>query len=314
MRLLYSASFIIMLIDMLTKKPIKDAVILCNGKQNPYVSKDDGYYVFCNLSPGSYSIFISASGYINKEFDTSLEFGESKKFIFFLSFQSNNSRLLNVPRIEFLIKKDNQILKNKEVKFISKTSQMIKMIQKIKKGEQEVILNVPENNFFIFQNFIYSAKCDEKNEQDEKDQNLDDEVAKLEAELNDLESDEEDKKKQSSEADKNKDKKENKSKNQSKFIKNLLFIGYDRKFNAYILNKETDIEIPVGGNFYPYWNLQTDSKGKVTIPFSQKLINDGFIIFEISCDNYMVKRKVNLKRMNMQQNILRVRINFKDED
>ena len=314
MRLLYSASFIIMLIDMLTKKPIKDAVILCNGKQNPYVSKDDGYYVFCNLSPGSYSIFISASGYINKEFDTSLEFGESKKFIFFLSFQSNNSRLLNVPRIEFLIKKDNQILKNKEVKFISKTSQMIKMIQKIKKGEQEVILNVPENNFFIFQNFIYSAKCDEKNEKDEKDQNLDDEVAKLEAELNDLESDEEDKKKQSSEADKNKDKKENKSKNQSKFIKNLLFIGYDRKFNAYILNKETDIEIPVGGNFYPYWNLQTDSKGKVTIPFSQKLINDGFIIFEISCDNYMVKRKVNLKRMNMQQNILRVRINFKDED
>ena len=367
MRLLYSASLVIMLIDILTKSPIKNAVILCNGKQNPYVSKDDGYYVFCNLDPGSYKIFVSASGYINKEFDTSIEFGESKKFILFLSFQSTNLRLLNVPRIEFLIKKNKQILKNQEIKFISKTPEMIKMIQKIKKGDQEVILNVPENNFFIFQNFIYSVKYEknneekkdkendeenkeseknEKNKNDEKkDDNLDDEIAKLEAELNDLDSDddkkkEKDKDKEESDDDDDDDKEgsdddEEKSEDKEKFdddnkkennkeekklekqetlIKNLLFIGYDRKFSAYILEKESDIDIPVGGNFYPYWNLQTDSKGKVVIPFSQKLINEGFIIFEISFDNYMRKRKINLKKMDLNRKILTVRINFKDKN
>ena len=373
MRLLYSASLVIMLIDILTKSPIKNAVILCNGKQNPYVSKDDGYYVFCNLDPGSYKIFISASGYINKEFDTSIEFGESKKFILFLSFQSTNLRLLNVPRIEFLIKKNKQILKNQEIKFISKTPEMIKMIQKIKKGDQEVILNVPENNFFIFQNFIYSVKYEknneenkdkendeenkeseknEKNENDENDENdekkdddLDDEIAKLEAELNDLdsdddkekdddkegsnddeekdnnkeESDEEERSDNTEESEDNDNKKENnkeekKLEKQETLIKNLLFIGYDRKFSAYILEKESDIDIPVGGKFYPYWNLQTDSKGKVVIPFSQKLINEGFIVFEISFDNYMRKRKINLKKMDLNRKILTVRINFKDKN
>jgi len=374
MRLLYSASLVIMLIDILTKSPIKNAVILCNGKQNPYVSKDDGYYVFCNLSPGSYKIFVSASGYVNKEFDTSIEFGESKKFILFLSFQSTNLRLLNVPRIEFLIKKNKQILKNQEIKFISKTPEMIKMIQKIKKGDQEVILNVPENNFFIFQNFIYLVKYEknneenkdkendeenkesEKNENDEKkDDDLDDEIAKLEAELNDLDSDDsedkdddkeqsnddeekDDDKERSDDDDKDKDnnkeesneeeksdstkesedndnkKEEKKLEKQETLIKNLLFIGYDRKFSAYILEKESDIDIPIGGNFYPYWNLQTDSKGKVVIPFSQKLINEEFIIFEISFDNYMRKRKINLKKMDLNRKILTVRINFKDKN
>lgn len=352
MRLLYSASLVIMLIDILTKSPIKNAVILCNGKQNPYVSKDDGYYVFCNLSPGSYKIFISASGYVNKEFDTSIEFGESKKFILFLSFQSTNSRLLNVPRIEFLIKKNKQILKNQEIKFISKTPEMIKLIQKIKKGDQEVILNVPENNFFIFQNFIYSVKYEknneenkdkendeeskesEKNENDEKkDDDLDDEIAKLEAELNDLDSDDdkekdddkeesdddddeksEDKEKFDDDNKKENNKEEKKLEKQETLIKNLLFIGYDRKFSAYILEKESDIDIPVGGNFYPYWNLQTDSKGKVVIPFSQKLINEGFIVFEISFDNYMRKRKVNLKKMDLNRKILTVKMDFKDKD
>lgn len=327
MRLLYSASLVIMLIDILTKSPIKNAVILCNGKQNPYVSKDDGYYVFCNLSPGSYKIFISASGYVNKEFDASIEFGESKKFIFFLSFQSNNSRLLNIPRIEFIVKENKQILRNREIKFISKIPQMIKIIQEIKKGEQEAILNVPENNFFIFQNFIYSVKYDKKEERDKIDNkegkkdkendDLDDEIAKLEAELNDLDSDEEEKSKDNDGKKNNEDKKEDRkgknSEDHEKLIKDLLFIGYDRKFNAYILEREADVDIPIGGNFYPYWTLQTDSKGKVVIPFSQKLINEGFIIFEISFDNYMKKRKINLKKMDLDKKIITVRINFQDE-
>ena len=155
---MYSASFVIMLVDVLTKSPITNAVILCNGKQNPYVTKDDGYYVFCNLYPGSYNIYIAATGYVNKEFSTDIGFGESKKFILELSFKSKNPTLFNVPRMEFLIKKDDLPLKNTEVKITLKTEvKTMKLVQQINPGDQEILLNIPENAIFSLQRYIYSV-------------------------------------------------------------------------------------------------------------------------------------------------------------
>ena len=158
MRIMYNASFVIMLVDVLTKQPVTDAVILCNGKQNPYVTKDDGYYVFCNLYPGSYNIYIAATGYVNKEFSTNIGFGESKKFILELSFKSKNPALFNVPRIEFLIKNGDLPLKNTEVKITLKTEvKTMKLIQQINPGDQEILLNIPENAAFSLQRYIYSV-------------------------------------------------------------------------------------------------------------------------------------------------------------
>ena len=43
----------------------------------------------------------------------------------------------------------------------------------------------------------------------------------------------------------------------SEFItQEMLFLGYDRKFNAYILEKEVPTDVPIGGSFFPYWNLK----------------------------------------------------------
>ena len=182
MRLLYSASFVIMLVDILTKQPIKEAVILCNGKQNPYVTKDEGYYVFCNLYPGDYEISIYANGYVSKTFNSSLEFGESKEFILEMSFESTNDRLLNVPRIEFSVFKNNLLVKESEIKITLKTHvRTIKLIQKIKSGEQEILLNIPEDNSFILQNFIYHLDNVQEISESDGDEKDDDE---LDEELN----------------------------------------------------------------------------------------------------------------------------------
>ena len=59
MRLLHKASLVFLLKDVYSKYPVISAVILCNGKQNPYTRKNDGYYVFSNLNPGNYDIEIS---------------------------------------------------------------------------------------------------------------------------------------------------------------------------------------------------------------------------------------------------------------
>lgn len=335
MRLLYSASFVIMLVDILTKQPIKEAVILCNGKQNPYVTKDEGYYVFCNLYPGDYEISIYANGYVSKTFNSSLEFGESKEFILEMSFESTNDRLLNVPRIEFSVFKDNLLVKESEAKITLKTHvKTIKLIQKIKSGEQEIILNIPEDNSFILQNFIYHLdnvqEISESND-DEKDDNEDEELNEdyedfdedldedNEGEEDESEEDEEDiEDKENSENAENdnddeidSDENNDNDKIESKTIdQEMLFVGYDRKFNAYILDKEVKQNIPIGGVFLPYWNLKTDRKGKIILPFFSKIMKDLELEFAINFKDGTKTVKVNTDKFDLKLKILKVRLDL----
>lgn len=347
MRLLYSASFVIMLVDILTKQPIKEAIILCNGKQNPYVTKDAGYYVFCNLYPGDYEISIYASGYVSKTFSSSLEFGESKEFILEMSFESTNDRLLNIPRIEFLVFKDNLLVKESEVKITLKTHvKTIKLIQKIKSGEQEIILNIPEDNSFILQNFIYhldnvqeisNSNGDEKEEkdddeldnEDEEDENEDEESEEDENGGEDAENLDEDIEDENEKSEKNSEDAENESEENdnddeidsdenndnekigSKTIdQEMLFVGYDRKFNAYILDKEVKQNIPIGGVFLPYWNLKTDRKGKIILPFFSKIMKDVELEFDINFEDEIKTVKVNTDKFDLKLKILKVRVNL----
>ena len=352
MRLLYSASFVIMLVDILTKQPIKEAVILCNGKQNPYVTKDEGYYVFCNLYPGDYEISIYANGYVSKTFSSSLEFGESKEFILEMSFESTNDRLLNVPRIEFSVFKDNLLVKESEAKITLKTHvKTIKLIQKIKSGEQEIILNIPEDNSFILQNFIYhldnvqeisESDGDEKDDdeldeelneddiedtEDDKDfdEDLDEDNEEDESEEDEEDNeDEEDIEDESEESEKNdggtendnddeidSDENNDNEKIESKTIdQEMLFVGYDRKFNAYILDKEVKQNIPIGGVFLPYWNLKTDRKGKIILPFFSKIMKDLELEFDINFKDGTKTVKVNTDKFDLKLKILKVRLDL----
>ena len=338
MRIMYSASFVIMLVDVLTKSPITNAVILCNGKQNPYVTKDDGYYVFCNLYPGSYNIYIAATGYVNKEFSTDIGFGESKKFILELSFKSKNPTLFNVPRMEFLITKDDLPLKNTEVKITLKTEvKTMKLIQQINPGDQEILLNIPENAAFSLQRYTYSVprkflkwkKEDKKSDKDEKKEN--DEESD-EEEKDDNEDDDSEKEKESEENEKKSEKENDKEKNKkdknkindkekkssdesgedtekSEFIiQDMLFLGYDRKFNAYILEKEVTTDVPIGGSFFPYWNLKTDNYGKLILPFLPKLMIGTKLEFEISVNEQKKLVKTNFNKFDVKQKKISLKV------
>ena len=339
MRVIYSASFVIMLVDILTKQPITDAVILCNGKQNPYVTKDEGYYVFCNLYPGNYDIYIAATGYVNKEFSTKIEFGESKKFILELSFESRNPKLLNVPRIEFYITKDKLNLKQTEVLINLKTEiKSMKLIQQINPGDQGILLNIPENNIFTLQRYIYSVPRkylkEKKEDKDKKKKKSEDEDKNKDEEENEEKSEDEESEEESEDETKNKEEKkgneeknkenskekeeknENKNKSsenntESEFItQEMLFLSYDRKYNAYILEKEISVDIPIGGSFYPYWNLKTDKYGKLVLPFLRKLMTGTKLEFEILIDNQKKIIKADLNKFDIKQKILKLNLNF----
>lgn len=325
MRIMYNASFVIMLVDILTKQPITDAVIFCNGKQNPYVTKDEGYYVFCNLYPGNYNIYIAATGYVSKEFSTDIKFGESKKFILELSFESRNPKIFNIPRLEFSIKKNKLPLKYAEINLILKTEiKSMKLIQQINPGDEEILLNIPEDNKFLLQKYIYSVprKYLKHKKSDSEDTKDEEEKEKEKDEKNeDNESEEEENKEEQEDSeDKSKNKKEktkepdedssgqDSNENREFITQKMLFLGYDRKFNAYILEKKIPTDVPIGGSFFPYWNLKTDKYGKLILPFLRKLMTGTNLEFEISFGDQKKLIKANLNKFDINQKKLNLNL------
>lgn len=76
--MIHRASLVFLLKDIYSQGPVTNAVILCNGKQNPYTRKNDGHYVFSNLYPGEYVINITCSGYVPLELKVNLRENETQ--------------------------------------------------------------------------------------------------------------------------------------------------------------------------------------------------------------------------------------------
>ena len=293
MRVIHNASLIILIIDILRKAPITDAVILCNGIQNPYVKKDSGYCIFCDLQPGEYNIEIFSPGFIKKEFKCELALGECKKLIFEMSFKSDNHRLLNLPRIELLIKdkNKNEIMTNQDARITIKSPiNFLKLINNAKKGSTGIVLNFENTPSLIFQNYIYefiensnsTTKIDKN-----KDKNKDD--------------------KKNNDQEKKNDKGKNPN---SKIFEELFFLGYDFQYSAYILLHELKNDLRIGGKFYPFWNLSSDKKGKIVIPIFPRFMNKSFFDMEIKVNNASKIVKIDTSKID-KNNVILCRINLK---
>ena len=386
MRVIHNASLIILVIDIFRKIPIDEVEILCNGLQNPYLKKDSGYYIFCDLQPGNYKIEIFSPGFIKKEINCTLEFGECKKIVSEMSFKSTNPSISRLPRIELLIKDKNkdEILTNQDAKIIMKNPvSFLKLINNAKKTSMGVVLNVENIHSLHFQNYIYEfidngsndekkSDKDKKDGEDSKDEDkerssddelddllndLDDEEKngkdKKESEnskdedkgkssddelddlLNDLDddkkddedesSDEEEKdldeddkddeeKKESDEKDNdsneskkdNSDEKLDKSKGKNdKVSEELFFLGYDIEYNAYILLNELQRDLKVGGQFFPFWNLSSDDKGKIVVPIFPKFMNKSFFKIEVKVNDSSKIIKIDTSKFNRRNAISR---------
>jgi hypothetical protein len=257
-----------MLTDIGSKMPITDAVILCNGKQNPYIRKDEGYYIFADLCPGHYKIEIFCSGYVNTDLECELKAGQSHSFVFDLPYNSVNPSLVGTPRFEFLVKKDGKSIKNKNILVILKNPvKLLKVIQKAKQGDQMIFLNINDDPLLFPQRYIFTHKGkDEKKELENK------------PEQNDNKKNEE-----NGLNDENSGNTENKNR---KNIKQKIFIvGFDKDSGTYALHKPIKESMPIGGSFMPYWELKTDHKGKVILPLMGRFIKDSKVNFELQLDD-----------------------------
>lgn len=359
MRIIYKASLIIMLNDIADKMPITNAVILCNGKQNPYVRKDEGYYVFSNLYPGNYKIEILCSGYVATEFECNLTENESKYFMLDLPFESVNPKLLNIPRFEFRIKNQNKPLIKKNIKITLKvSSKLLKIVQKSNQGDQIVFLNAYNDPLLSPQRYMCKVrkakksenaqknKPDSKPEESKKTEEKKPESAEKNANNANAEKDEENNKKpenaenskanagkndkeeskpenaeNSKASDEKNDKEDNKSENTenpkpenaatANADQKILILNFDKKLDAYVLQEPLKGALDIGTSLLPYWELKTDSQGKLVLPFSSRFMKTSKLKFEIELENQKKEIIADLKYFDTVYKNLDVEIKIK---
>lgn len=159
MRVIYRASLVVLLKDIYSKIPITTAVILCNGKQNPYTRKNDGYYVFSNLYPGDYNINISCKGYTDLNFSVNLQENETKVMTFDMPYTVDNPNITNLTRFEITMFENKQPLADLDVTLkLKNDSGFLKLIKPVKAGSYDIKLNVDMLSGVIGQKYIYKVK------------------------------------------------------------------------------------------------------------------------------------------------------------
>ncbi len=154
------ASLVFLLKDVYTKTPINTAVILCNGKQNPYVRKKSGHYVFSDLFPGNYEISISCKGYNSLKFPVELKENETKVMNFDLSYTVDNPNLSNSARFEITFYHLKKRFSDSSISLcLGDESSFMKLIENAQQGANELRLNLDElADGIIGQEYIYEIK------------------------------------------------------------------------------------------------------------------------------------------------------------
>lgn len=160
MRIIHRACLVFLLKDVYNKTPVTTAAILCNGKQNPYVRKKSGHYVFSDLFPGKYDISISCKGYNSLEFPVELKENETKVMNFDLSYTPDNTNISNSIRFQMTFYHLKKKVPNADVSvFLEDEASFIKLVEDAAVGAEEIKLNIDEmTEGIIGQKYIYEVK------------------------------------------------------------------------------------------------------------------------------------------------------------
>ena len=238
MRVIHKAALVFMLKDIYSKMPITNAVILCNGKQNPYTRKKEGYYVFSNLYPMEYEINISAKVYTDLNFNVTLRENETQVLHYDMPYSVDNENLTHLTRFEISVSHKKERLKDKEIKLVLKNeANFMKVIEAAQAGAEELKLNLDMMPSLIGQNYIYEFK-----------------------------------------------------KQQTEFS----LWGYDNEKKVYTLKKPLEADIEPGGKFYPFWNLKTDSLGRITMPLVSQFMTENEVKFQVVIPEEELSSKVSV--------------------
>jgi len=145
MRVIHRASLVFLLKDIYSKSPITSAEILCNGKQNPYTRKKDGYYVFSDLYPQEYTINITCPGYVPMEFKVTLRENETQVMPITMPYSVDNEAMRKITHFNIDILHRKKPVIEKDL-FLTLTNELdfIKLVEPTAAGSDILKLNMEE--------------------------------------------------------------------------------------------------------------------------------------------------------------------------
>ncbi len=239
MRLLHRASLVFLLNDIYSKSPITTAVILCNGKQNPYTRKDDGHYVFSNLYPGDYTINISCIGYVPIELKINLKENETIVMPITMSYSMNNNAMQRLTRFNLHIEHEAQPLKNEKVMLrLCNELSFLKLIEPVAAKSDAMKLNLEDFTPGILgQSYVYKVR--EKNYE-------------------------------------------------------FTITSFDQEKKNYILRDFVQKEVPIDGKFYAVWHLNTDSQGRIIMPYISQFMQGQTVSFECTFNDFQGTAEIDI--------------------
>lgn len=163
MRVIHRASLVFLLRDIYSKSPITNAEILCNGKQNPYTRKKEGYYVFSNLYPEEYTINISCSGYVPMEFKINLRENETQVMPITMSYSVDNEGMRKITHFNIdVIHRKRPVIEKDAFLTLTNELDFMKLIEPTAAGSDTLKLNIEELiPGLMGQTYVYKTGKDE---------------------------------------------------------------------------------------------------------------------------------------------------------
>jgi hypothetical protein len=142
---------------LFTHRPIKDALILCNGEQNPYTQNSQNSYVFSDLEPGEYNINVSCPGYVTLTINSKLRQNRTEKICLEMPYVSTNPSISIFPRFEFQFN-NSEFFKNKSARItLTNPIKTLLLIRPAKQGDKIISLNFNDDKNLFPQNYTYTV-------------------------------------------------------------------------------------------------------------------------------------------------------------
>lgn len=157
MRTLNQLSATFLIINAMTKSPINNAIISCNGKPGGYISKGNGYYIYTNLENYNYSFEISCQGFVSQEFQVDINDKSEINVICLMYYSVESANLLSVNKPVGLATLGDVPIANADLLIVQEDKVAALRVTKTTDNTKYIELNSDYNRAFLYQSYVYGT-------------------------------------------------------------------------------------------------------------------------------------------------------------
>lgn len=157
MRTLNQLSATFLILNAMTKSPINNAVISCNGKPGGYISKGNGYYIYKNLESYKYRFEIRCQGFAPQEVQVDINSKSDFNVICLMYYSVESAKLLSVNKPVGLATLGDMPIANTELLIVQEDKVAALRVAKTTDNTRYIELNCDYNRAFLYQSYTYET-------------------------------------------------------------------------------------------------------------------------------------------------------------